>query len=70
MKTVPHDVAIKLNWGKNPGYFLDISRKGIETVSKKEDAKRFSHPSKAKLEILRLIIDHRIPRALIEIREV
>ena len=61
------DVIIKINHGKNPGFFLESSKEGIETVPQESDARVFHHPSKAKMEMLKLILDHRVPRNSIEI---
>ena len=56
-------VVIKI---KKPGcseaYYLDVASGGVTTVQNPDDARLFHNPSKAKLEMLRLILDFKIPK--------
>lgn len=56
-------VVIKI---KKPGcsdaYYLDVVANGISTVQQATEARLFTNPSKAKLEMLKLILDFKVPR--------
>lgn len=56
-------VVIKIkNQNRSESYYLGVMDTGVSTVLKPTEARLFTNPSKAKLEMLKLILDFKIPK--------
>ena len=51
-------------------YFLESIKGKVVTVTWPLEARHFDNKSKAKMEMLKLILDHNIPRAYLSLEDV
>lgn len=57
------DVVIKiLNPNSPPSYYLYAEGRKVTTVTTPDEARVFTNPQKAKMEILKLMLDCKIPK--------